>query len=69
MMDELYLVRIKYIRSYYDGDRKTEKKFHLVRAESYDDAYDKVEKFYKDKSDPYYDYYDVQSIEVAENIF
>ena len=70
-MCNIYLVNIEYKVSKYmcdDDDDETIKKSHLVHAMSEAEAFNKVDKYYTDKSDIYSEHYTIHWIEVCETI-
>ncbi len=52
----------------YYGDTKTESNFHTVDAESEQEAEEKIEKHYRDKSEEYSTTYGVNSVNFFEHI-
>lgn len=68
-MNNIYLVNIEYkISKYMCDDEEVIKKSHLVNAISDTEAFNKVDKYYTDKSDVYSEHYTVHWIEVCETI-
>lgn len=49
----LYIVNCEVIKSYYIGDNNREEVNHIVEAEGYQAAKEKVREYYLKKSDPF----------------
>jgi hypothetical protein len=68
-METLFLVKVEGSITHYGTDgEKNYCKYHLVKAQNKDEAYEKTIKFYLDKTEQYEVYYNYPSVEVLETI-